>query len=87
MFLYITSSVESPRALGSVHGVGQTAASLTRGFGPATTTSLFAYTLQNDWLGGSGVYVVLITVVLCGMPLAYRLPEKVWEHKQRSTRS
>ena len=73
--------MENPRALGSVHGIGQTAASLARAFGPATATSLFAYTLENDWLGGLGVYVVLITMSLCAMPFAYRLPEKAWEHK------
>jgi len=44
-------------------------------------TSLFAYTLQNNWLGGFGVYVVLITISLCRLPLAGKLPEKAWEHK------
>jgi len=44
-------------------------------------TSLFAFTLQNDWMGGLGVYVVLITISLCRMPLAYKLPEKEWEHE------
>ena len=73
--------MENPRALGSVHGIGQTGASLARTFGPATATSLFAYTLQNEWLGGLGVYVVLITMSVCGMPLAYMLPENAWEHK------
>ena len=81
MFLYITSSVNNPRALGSVNGIAQTAASLVRAVGPALATSLFAYTLQNDWLGGLGVYLVLIAISLCGLPLAYKLPEGAWEHK------
>jgi hypothetical protein len=80
-FLYVTSSVDNPRALGSVHGIGQTTASLVRAVGPAMATSLFAYTLQNDWLGGLGVYIVLITISLCGLPLAYKLPEEIWKHK------
>ena len=80
-FIYVTSSVESPRALGSVNGIGQTGASLARALGPAVATSLFAFTLQNNWLGGLGVYVVLIAISLCRMPLAYMLPEKEWEHK------
>ena len=79
-FLYITSSVENSRVLGSVHGIGQTGASLTRALGPAVATSLFAFTLENNWLGGLGVYVVLIAISLCAMPLAYQLPEKEWEH-------
>lgn len=73
--------MESQRALGSVHGVGQTGASLARALGPAMSTSLFAFTLQNDWMGGLGVYVVLITISLSGLPLACKLPEKAWEHK------
>jgi hypothetical protein len=48
--------------------------------------SLFAYTLQNDWLGGLGVYVVLIAMSSCIFPLAYKLPEEAWEHKGRKTR-
>jgi len=68
--------------LGSVHGVGQTGASLTRAVGPVVATSLFAFTLENNWLGGLGVYVVLIVITSCGIPLVYKLPEKEWEHKQ-----
>ena len=44
-------------------------------------TSLFAYTIQSGLLGGLGVYVILITTTLCGMPLVYKLPEKAWEHE------
>ena len=81
MFLYITSSANNPRTLGSVLGIGHAAASLVRAVGPAMATSLFAYTLQNNWLGGLGVYVVLIAISLCRLPLAGKLPEKTWEHK------
>ncbi|KAF9652374.1 MFS general substrate transporter [Thelephora ganbajun] len=80
-FLYITSSVENPRALGSVLGIGQTTASLIRAGGPTMSTSLFVYTLENDWLGGAGVYVVLITLSIFGLPLARKLPQKAWEYK------
>ena len=79
-FMYITSSVKNPRTLGSVHGIGQTGAALVRTISPAMTTSLFAYTLQNDWLGGLGVYIVLIAISSSGLRLAYKLPEKGWEH-------
>ena len=81
VFMYVTSSVDNPRALGSVNGIGQTAGSLARAAGPAVSTTLFAYTLQNDWLGGLGVYVFFITISSCAFPLAYQLPEKAWEYK------
>ena len=81
VFIYMTSSVGNPRALGSVNGIAQTAASLARAAGPAMSTTLFAYTLQNDWLGGLGVYVVFITISSCVFPLAYQLPEKAWEYR------
>lgn len=80
-FLYVTSSVDNPRALGSVNGIGQTAASLVRMASPAMAASLFVYTLENYWLSGLGVYVVFIMISLCGLPLVYKLPEKTWEHK------
>ena len=78
VFMYMTSSVDDPRALGSVNGIAQTAASLSRAVGPAMATTLFAYTLQNDWLGGLGVYVVFITISSCAFPLTYKLPEGAW---------
>ena len=81
VFMYMTSSVDNPRALGSVNGIAQTAVSLARAAGPAIATSLFAYTLQDGWLGGLGVYVVFIVISSCAFPLAYKLPEEVWEHK------
>ena len=80
VFMYMTASVDNPRALGSVNGIAQTAASLARAVGPALATSLFAYTLQNDWLNGLGIYVVFIAISLCVFPLAYQLPEEAWEH-------
>jgi len=81
VFIYMTSSVDSPRALGSVNGIAQTGASLARAVGPAMVTSLFAYTLQNDWLGGLGVYVVFIILSSCAFPLTYKLPEEAWVHE------
>ena len=70
-----------PQALGSVNGVAQTTASLAQAVGPAMANSLFAYTLQNDWLGGLGVYVIFIIISLCAFPLAYKLPREAWKHK------
>jgi len=64
-----------------VYGISQTAASLAQALGPAVGTFRLAFTLRNDWLGGLGVYAVLITMSLWGIPLAYKLPEKAWEHK------
>lgn len=83
----MTSSVDNPRALGSVNGIGQTAASLARALGPVMATPLFAYTLQTGLLGGLGVYIVFIAMSLCGIPIVYRLPKKEWEHKGRNTRA
>ena len=56
VFMYTRTSVHNPRALGSVNDVAQTTASLARAMGPVMANYLFAYTLQNDWLGGLGVY-------------------------------
>ena len=47
VFLYVTSSVESPRALGSVHGIGQTTASLVRAVGRNIPLRVH----DTEWLG------------------------------------
>ena len=79
--MYMTSSVDNPRALGSANGIAQTTVSLARAVGPAMATTLFAYTLQDGWLGGLGVYIIFVLISSCAYPLTYGLPEEVWEHK------
>ena len=46
--MYVTSSVQNPRSLRALRGIGQTGASLARAVDLAISTSLSAYTLQHN---------------------------------------
>jgi len=79
-FIFLSSSVTNKRSLGSVNGVGQTTASIARTIGPATATSLFAFSLQNQLLGGNAVYLVLVAFSFVGLFCVLRLPRQPWAH-------
>jgi len=83
VFMYLTSSAPNKRSLGTIHGMAQTTASLARTIGPATATSLFAFSLQRQWLAGNAVYVILIAFSLVGMFCVLQLPRNAWTHSTR----
>jgi hypothetical protein len=53
-----------------------------RTIGPAAAASLFAFSLDNNILGGNFVYVVVLATVWLGLAVAVQLPEKMWNHKE-----
>ncbi|KAI6157450.1 MFS general substrate transporter [Pisolithus tinctorius] len=86
ILMYITTSAPSRRSLGALNGLAQTTASIVRAIGPASATSMFAYSLQHELLGGYAVYVAMIAITIVTMKLASALPEEVgeWEQKTRA---
>ncbi|RPD57953.1 MFS general substrate transporter [Lentinus tigrinus ALCF2SS1-7] len=78
IFIFITSSVPSNRSLGAVNGVAQFVASVMRAFGPAASTSLFATSLERNWLGGYAVYVFLIVAAFTLFFASTVLPLELW---------
>jgi len=77
IFVFITASAPSKNILGAINGLGQTTASMTRAFGPALATSLFAFSKEYNVLHGNASYVILIMLggALCWLGL--RLPDEV----------
>jgi hypothetical protein len=75
--MYITASAPNRRSLGALNGVAQTTASVVRAIGPASATSLFAYSIRHDFVGGYGVYVVIILIAIATSPLCAMLPDDV----------
>ncbi|KAH8979733.1 MFS general substrate transporter [Lactarius akahatsu] len=73
VFMYISSAAPNKRSLGATNGIAQTIVSIQRTVGPATAASLFAFSLDNNILGGNFAYVVLHAVVW--------LPRNTWKHK------
>jgi hypothetical protein len=61
--LIVTSACPSRDLLGSMNGVAQMTASLARGFGPVTSSSLFAYSIS----GGSKSDLVWVVFAVLGI--------------------
>ena len=78
IFLFITSSAPDRRVLGAVNGVAQVVASVVRAVGPAAATSLFATSLERNWLGGYGVYAILIPSCILLSSVSTFLPTHMW---------
>lgn len=79
ILMYITAAAPNRRCLGALNGVAQTTASVVRAIGPASATSLFAYSIQHNFMGGYGVYIVLVFGTVATMPLSAMLPDDVAE--------
>ncbi|KAH9030871.1 MFS general substrate transporter [Lactarius deliciosus] len=79
IFMYISSAAPNKRSLGATNGLAQTMVSIQRAIGPATAASLFAFSLDNNILGGNFAYVVLHAVVWVGLGVAVQLPRNTWK--------
>ena len=79
ILMYITAAAPNRRCLGALNGVAQTTASVVRAIGPASATSLFAYSIQHNFIGGYGVYVIFVLGAIVTMPLCAMLPDDVAE--------
>ena len=71
----ITESAPSQSALGSVNGLAQGVASVSRSLAPSIASSLFAISLQRNWAGGNAVYYILMGIVACTIRLSFMLPK------------
>ncbi|KAI0635883.1 MFS general substrate transporter [Trametes polyzona] len=77
-FMFVTSAAPSRRALGATNGIAQLAASVVRAIGPAGSTSLFALSLDRNWLGGYGVYAIFTALSCAFMLFSLPLPQRGW---------
>lgn len=76
--MYITAASPNNRSLGATNGLAQTVTSVQRAIGPAMATSLFAFSLEKNIMGGNGVYFFLVLLSLASLWLAARLPREIW---------
>ena len=79
--MYLTASTPNKRSLGATNGLAQTTVSIARALGPAFSTSLFAFSVQHNILGGFGVYALLLVFSIGAIFLASRLPSKLWDEE------
>ena len=81
--MYISTAAPNKRSLGATNGIAQTMVAIQRTVGPASAASLFAFSLENNILGGNLAYVVMLAVVLVGLGIATQLPKKTWKHNEQ----
>lgn len=80
--MYISSAAPNKRCIGATNGISQTMIAIQRTIGPAAAASLFAFSLDNNILGGKFVYVVVLATVWLGLGVAVQLPENMWKEKE-----
>lgn len=73
--MFVTRAAPNKQSLGSVNGLSQSFTSIARALGPASVTSLFAFSKQYNVLGGNFVYVFLALLVTFLVVLSRRLPD------------
>lgn len=80
--ILVASSAPSRRQLGSLNGVAQMTASVSRTIGPLGASSLFAFTKEHDALNGQLVWVVCIAVGVATLFTTRALrDESAWRKK------
>ena len=62
-----------------MNGLAQTIVSTQRALGPAAATSLFAFSLQNNILGGYFSYTILLALASIGLYVASQFPRNTWK--------
>ncbi|KAF8267049.1 hypothetical protein EI94DRAFT_1802278 [Lactarius quietus] len=82
IFMYVSSAAPNKRSLGATNGIAQTMVAIQRAIGPAAAASLFAFSLDNNILGGNFAYVVVLSTVWIALAVAVQLPKNTWKHEQ-----
>jgi hypothetical protein len=77
--MFVSSAAPNKRSLGAMNGLAQTIVSTQRAVGPAAAASLFAFSLQNNVLGGQFAYAVLLALACVGLYVASQLPRNTWK--------
>ncbi|KAI0740956.1 MFS general substrate transporter [Earliella scabrosa] len=77
-YIFVSSSAPDNRCLGAVNGIAQLIGSVTRAIGPAVSTSLFATSLERNWLGGYAVYPILVVFSFLLFFASIPLPRRMW---------
>jgi hypothetical protein len=78
--MYVSSSAPSRRSLRATNGIAQTMVSIQRTVAPAAAASMFAFSLNNNILGGNITYVALVCV---GLRIATQLPKNTWKPAEK----
>ncbi|CAE6426810.1 unnamed protein product [Rhizoctonia solani] len=74
--LLVNRAAPGRRSLGTVNGLAQMVASASRAVGPASATSLFAFSVKNNIMGGNLIWLVLSLAAVLGVVAACQIPNE-----------
>ncbi|KAG0699250.1 major facilitator superfamily domain-containing protein [Suillus ampliporus] len=77
ILMFITAAAPDKRSLGATNGLAQMTASIVRAIGPVMSTSMFAYSVQHNLMGGYAVYAILMTMSVFAVWFAAKLPGSI----------
>ena len=83
--IFITCAAPNKRSLGATNGLAQTVGMIAGIVGSAFGSSMFAFSVDHNLLGGYAVYGVLFCLSCLAVMLALRLPDQVataWEREE-----
>jgi MFS family permease len=80
--LFVTASAPNKRSLGTTNGLAQTTASIARAIGPALASSLFSLSVEQNIVGGYGVFLLLGIISCALVRLGMGYPTEPWEHEE-----
>ncbi len=84
IFIFVTSAAPNKTSIGATNGIAQLAASVVRAIGPAAATSLFALSVESNWVNGYGVYAIFIVLSFLFMFVGIPLPRRSWSNDDDS---
>ncbi|RDX57347.1 MFS general substrate transporter [Lentinus brumalis] len=84
IFIFVTSAAPNKTSIGATNGIAQLAASVVRAIGPAAATSLFALSVESNWVNGYGVYAIFIVLSFLFMFVGIPLPRRSWSNDEDS---
>jgi hypothetical protein len=75
--MFVSAASPNRASLGATNGIAQLLMSITRAIGPTATASLFSLSLEEGYVGGNLVYIVLLVVSLAAIAFGTTLPQQV----------
>ena len=63
--MYVSSATPNKRSLGALNGLARTVAAIQGAIVPGVADSLFAFSITNNTLGGTFVYVGVLLTLVC----------------------
>jgi hypothetical protein len=76
--MYIAAASPNRASLGATNGLAQTVAAFVRIIGPASTMSMFSFSVRDPYYGWA-VYYFMMVLALFAIGVSFLLPRRMWK--------